>query len=273
MKTAAVLFSGGADCTLAAAQAAQRGDFDEVVLLTYLVPVSCMDDNSRRNVPHLERAFPQVSFHQEMLPVGPLLEKVISKHRWRFVAKHGLIEASLCLHCRLAMHVRTIMYCLDAGIRDVFDGSNITMALWVDQTRRGIQMVDELYAAFGITIQHPVFYDAGDDLFDLVKYLSDEDRRKLVPRSTSRQLHELGILADPGQKSDFAASYRAQPVCLGVVMSLMHSIGTVLPFRSYDSYNRDALRWYESKTTLFRTLLVDYRARRADSELGRACCG
>jgi hypothetical protein len=268
-RTALVLFSGGSDCTLAAAQVAQSGEFDEIVLMTYEVPVSCLDGNSKKNIPALQKAFPSVAFTHAMKPVGNIIDKVISKRKLSFVLKHGLIEASFCLHCRLGMHVCTIMYCLDNGIKAVFDGSNITMALWVDQTREGIEMVDRLYAAFGITIAHPVFYYGGDDLFNLVRFLSPEDKERATNKSTSSQLHEMGIVERSDHKSDLIASYRAQPVCLGVVMSLMHSLGTCLPFQSYEVFNRNALRWYADKTALFEVLLHDYQKRGASSELGR----
>jgi hypothetical protein len=69
--TAVVLFSGGSDCTLAAAKAARGGRFEEIILLTYEVPVSCLDENAGRNVPRLREAFPDVRFTHVMMPAGP----------------------------------------------------------------------------------------------------------------------------------------------------------------------------------------------------------
>ena len=268
---ALVLYSGGSDCTLAAAKVAEQERFDEILLMTYRVPVSCMDENSKRNIPGLAKRYPAVRFTHEMLPVGGVLDSVLTKHRIRSVLKHGLIEASLCLHCRLSMYVRTIMYCLDHDIRHVFDGSNVTMALWVDQTPEGVQIVDRLFSSFGISLEHPVFYYVGDDLFDLSKYFgTGESVRRFVHTSTSDELYELGITAHKNHKSDYQASYRAQPVCLGVVMSLLHSLGLTLPFRSYERFNGKALEWFTDKTTLFARLLREYEADRDDSELARA---
>jgi hypothetical protein len=265
---AVVLFSGGSDCTLAAARVAASREFDEIVLLTYEVPVSCMETNSKRNIPHLQRAFPDVTFTHQMMPVGDIINKVITKRKTSFVFKHGLIESSFCLHCRLGMHVRTIMYCLDEGIADVFDGSNVTMAIWVDQTRDGLKLVDELYGEFGVRIQHPVFQYAGDDLFDLLKFMDEDELRDIVKKSTSHELYAMGILPEKDHKSDFLASYRAQPVCLGVVMSLMHSLGYSIPLRGYRKYQEAALAWYRDKTALFRELLKEYQGDRQHSELG-----
>ena len=81
---AVVLFSGGADCTLAAAKAARTGRFQEIVLLTYKVPVSCLDENAGRNVPSLQAAFPDVQFTHVMLPVGAVIDKVLRKKKVRF---------------------------------------------------------------------------------------------------------------------------------------------------------------------------------------------
>lgn len=268
-KKAVILFSGGTDCTLVAAQVAKQRDFNEIILLTYEVPVSCLDSNSKKNIPSLQKAFPDVIFTHVMIPVEDILDKVITKKKFHFVIKHGLIEASLCLHCRLAMHVRTIMYCLDNDIQDVFDGSNITMALWVDQTNQGIEMVDYLYKVFGIVIKHPVFNYIGDDLFDLVKYLSKDDLKGVVNKSTSHELYEMKIIENKDHKSDYLTSYRTQPVCLGVVMSLLHSLGYSLAFRSYKEFNQKALNWYQEKTKLFEKLLLEYQANRQYSELGK----
>jgi len=268
-KKAIVLFSGGSDCTLVAAQVAQKGDFDEILLITYEVPVSCFDGNSQRNIPCLQESFPHTKFRHEMISVESVINKVITKRKVRFILRHGLIEASLCLHRRLAMHVRTIMYCLDNNIRHVFDGSNVTMGLWVDQTRKGLELVDQLYGAFGITAKHPVFYYGGDDLFNLVKYLGREELENIINKSTSHELYEIRVLKEKDHKSDYLASYRSQPVCLGVVMSLTHSLGWSLPFQSYSRFQDNALKWYQDKTGLFRELLVEYQREGKHSELGK----
>lgn len=268
---AMVLFSGGSDCTLAAAKVAEQKRFDELLLMTYRVPVSCLDENSTRNVPGLQRTFPDVRFTHEMIPVGGVIASVLAANRLRNVLKHGLIEASYCLHCRLAMYVRTIMYCLDHGIRHVFDGSNVTMALWVDQTPAGVQIVDRLFASFGITLEHPVFHYVGDDLFELSKYFAvGEHVGRFVYTSTSDELFERGITTQKNHKSDLQASYRAQPVCLGVAMSLCHSLGLHLPFQSYEKFNAQALAWYADKTAFFAERLREYEADREHSALARA---
>lgn len=268
-KKAVILFSGGSDCTLVAAQVAKQKKFTEIILLTYKVPFSCFDDNSKRNIPTLQNVFPDIEFTHEMIPVENVLDKVITKNKFNFILKHGLIEASVCLHCRLAMHIRTIMYCLDNNIEHVFDGSNITMALWVDQTRKGLKLVDDLYNEFGITIKHPVFEYVGDDLFDLVKYLSNDDLKYVINKSTSHELHEIKIVQKKDHKSDYLASYRTQPVCLGVVMSLLHSLGYSLAFQSYEKFNQKALNWYQDKTDLYRKLLIEYQTKHKYSELGK----
>ena len=266
---AVVLFSGGSDCTLAAAKAAQSGRFEEIILLTYEVPVSCLDANAGRNVPRLRTAFPGVRFTHAMMPAGPVIEKILAKKRLRSLVRHGLMEASLCLHCRMGMHVRTVMYCLDNDVAHVLDGSNVTMALWVDQTRKGLEMIDQLYRAFGITLEHPVVDYVGDDLFDLVKYLSPEELDGVIHKSTSQELHEMNVLGDGGHKSDYATSYRAQPVCLGVVMSLIHSLGYRLPFEPYPQFQRRALAWLRDKVEISTEMLTEYRNERRGSELGR----
>jgi hypothetical protein len=268
---ALILFSGGSDCTLAAAKVAEQKRFDEILLMTYRIPVSCMDENSKRNIPGLAKKYPETRFTHEMLPVGGVLNTVLTKNKLRNLFKHGLIEASLCLHCRLSMYVRTIMYCLDHDIRHVFDGSNVTMALWVDQTPDGVQIIDRLFASFGISLEHPVFYYVGDDLFDLSKYFAvGEHVGRFVHTSTSNELYELGIVPKGNHKTDLEASYRAQPVCLGVVMSLLHSIGLNLPFKSYQEFNGKALERLSDRTATFAELLREYQADRNDSELARA---
>jgi len=267
---ALVLFSGGSDCTLAAAKVAEQKRFDEILLMTYRVPVSCMDENSKRNIPGLAKKYPGVRFTHQMLPVDGVLRSVLAKNKLRNLLRHGLIEASFCLHCRVSMYVRTIMYCLDHDIRHVFDGSNVTMALWVDQTPDGIQIVDRLFASFGISLEHPVFYYVGDDIFDLAKYFAvGESVGRFVHTSTSHELYDLGITTQKNQKSDYQASYRAQPVCLGVVMSLLHSLGLTLPFNSYEKFNGKALEWFTDKTAIFAGLLREYQADRSHSELAR----
>lgn len=267
---AVVLYSGGSDSTLTASSAATKNMFDKIHLVTYDVPFALLEKNSRKNIPRLESKFPQIAFQHEILDLNDVLAAVMKIRKWRMFFKYGLIEASLCLQCRLAMHARTIIYCIDNKINHAFDGSNICMAVWVDQTTQGLQMVDQLYADFGISVEHPIFHYKGNDDFDMLRFLDQKDLRGCIDKSTMDELCELGIMSDPTFKSDWSKSYRHQPVCFGSIMTLAHSLCYYMPlYGGYTNYLDRALKWYAEKLAVLRQMVNEYAARPEISVLGK----
>ncbi len=68
-----------------------------------------------------------------------------------------MLTLSTCGFCKLAMHVRTLLYCLDNGIKTVADGSNRNMSFFPAQMPEVVLLVRELYKSFGIEYVTPVF--------------------------------------------------------------------------------------------------------------------
>lgn len=154
--SAAVLFSGGSDSTLAAALFAER--FGKVHLITldrfsfigarkYTLP----------NYERLCRTYGRERFERAVLPVGKL-HKAISYHDYLgTIRRYGRAVAGL-FFSKIAMHARVAAYCLEHNITSVGDGMVPYMSVYPDQNRIiAIDAVKKFYAAFGIRYENPVW--------------------------------------------------------------------------------------------------------------------
>ena len=158
VKELAVLYSGGTDSTCAAVLSA--GEYDRVHLITYRRFGLFHMEHAARNIALLRERFGEDRFVHTVIPVGHRLFKEISYARyWRMLAKYGLFLLSTCGLCRLAMHVRTIVYC-----RELVSATYATEptgmrpeALSTDQGPSLIEGIRTMYARYGIEYRTPVY--------------------------------------------------------------------------------------------------------------------
>jgi hypothetical protein len=166
------LYSGGADSSLAACRLAQV--FPEVHLNTFdrfgfLVA-------SKFPATHFERLrqrFPQTRFTHRVIPATRFYDEVESWRYWPSLRRHGLLVLNTCGHCKVALHWRNLVFCLQNGVRYASDGAVMNAEEFAEQNPRILMgELEGLYARFGIKLLHPA-YEEG---------LSTED-----------ELHDLGI--------------------------------------------------------------------------------
>ena len=113
-----VLYSGGSDSTLAAANVAQ--EYEKVRLITYnrfgFVETK---KNVMVNFERLKLRFSPDKFEIKIIDINEFFKRIQYDNYAYFIQKYGEICMSICGLCKLAMHWKTILYCLDNSITDV----------------------------------------------------------------------------------------------------------------------------------------------------------
>jgi hypothetical protein len=155
---ACVLFSGGADSTLAA-----------VVMLEEHTPVhllsfkhhhmSQVEKTSSKARELIAKYGPGRVVHQ-WLDMSSLWRGICQIPPRKSLLPKGIFALLLkpCLACKAAMHLLTLSYCQDRGIAAAADGAHPGGArLFPEQLPEGIQVLRDFYRRHGIDYQNPVY--------------------------------------------------------------------------------------------------------------------
>ncbi len=217
----AVLFSGGCDSTLASAIAAERAS--EVRLLTYRrlgifkagAPLAMAD--------RLKKKYPGTAFRFEIMDISREYSQLCYENYFVNIMKHGIKLVSVCGLCRLAMHWRTIIYCLENGINEVYDGAVEKAKTFPEQNRRiMIDSVKTLYSHFGIDYSNPV-YGLGEHV--------------------EEELYKKGIIPVKKMKQ---TERDKQPVCIDNLLFSAFA-NYYLGTHTWEEYERDLSELYAEK--------------------------
>lgn len=151
-----VLFSGGLDSSVAACAMIERGyDIDLLHINTGALISNHLPYIRKEEI---EKAYPMCKISlQEMASFGyfrklalTTLEDDILKYK----------VSMICIGCKLAMHVCTIRYCVNNGIKIAVDGSCKRQERYAEQRELTINAVKKLYSTYGIEYSNPIYmYD------------------------------------------------------------------------------------------------------------------
>jgi hypothetical protein len=101
------------------------------------------------------------------------------------------LTTMICLGCRLSMHARAIIHCLETGTPYLADGSTRRQAQVSEQLESVLDRHRRFYSAeFGVVHASPIYEEGRSD----------------------RRLHALGISENPNLKRQFIL-YDTQPTC------------------------------------------------------------
>ncbi len=266
------MFSGGTDSTLAAALEAKK--FDKVHLLTYKRFGLFSVNNSQLNVQKLKDKFGEDKFISHIVIIDKLTEYVFYERYLYNLRHHGFFLLSICGLCKLAMHIRTLIFCLDHNIGNVSDGANQGMYLFPEQISTVIDELKKLYAKFGINYNNPVFnYDPPKnigfaDRFHLESILKEKDPQKpsmkTKARTTGCQLHELGLMPSENVKGT-ELDRRMQPRCFQFILFNIFIKWYYLYDHSYEEYVKANVKLYKDKISHLTNTLEDYVQKRKHS--------
>ncbi|HLD30232.1 MAG TPA: hypothetical protein VJC03_07805, partial [bacterium] len=206
MKEAAVAYSGGTDSTCAAALLLDR--FERVTLLTYSRPGLFSPENSERNVRRLVRKYGGDRVTHRIIPLNRLYDFVSDDLRFHYMKKYGFLNLGGCGVCKLTIHLRTLVWCLDHGITSAADGSTRDLYLFPTQMEPVNREVKKMYSRFGLVYETPVYDTAlpeNSSLWDKIlraERLSDESGSpgEKGGESTGVILYRLGLMPAPNVK-------------------------------------------------------------------------
>lgn len=272
---ALLLYSGGTDSTLAACLLAEK--FDKVRLVTFRRFGLFSAGNPGVNAARLKRKYGDGRFSHETLPVDRLFERVSYDRFFKNFFRHGFFLLSTCGLCKLAMHLRAAVYCLDNGIKRVSDGANKGMDLFPDQQPGVIGMLREMYAGLGIEYSNPVFDFEGPqdvefaDRFHLERLpglAAERDAEHLARRkkTTGYKLFELGMMPSDNVKGT-ELDRSMQQRCFQFILFNIWLHWYYLPFADKARYVRESDAFFREKIARFSALLAGYREKGSASEL------
>ena len=149
-----LLFSGGIDSTYTAILMTKG--YKKIRLITYDRYGFINTENSRSAVRLLKDKFSESKFSHEIINIDWFFKMVSYQNYIQGLLKYKFFVLLTCGLCKLAMHWRTIIYCIDNNIKFVCDGSNQEM-IDPSQDKEVIGKMQELYNEFGIKYFNPVF--------------------------------------------------------------------------------------------------------------------
>lgn len=221
---AAVLFSGGSDSTLTASILSEK--YDTVHLLTYQHRGMKFEKKCIHSLKHLRDKFGEDRFVHSFFDINSVMDEIYFKFLAKDFREYGTYALPMCCgSCKLAMHVRTILYCQEKGVANAADGSNVELSeLFPEQMIPVLQQYKELYAKFGISYSTPVFH---------------------VNRSDYR-LYEMGVTKKRDYKNEHVL-YSNQHSCLYGNMLYAYTLGVSLPLLRRSSRKKLAEKYIAHK--------------------------
>lgn len=149
----ALLFSGGIDSTTAALLLAER--YEKVHLLSFCNGYGHYRiERTRSRAKELSKHCGSRFVHF-VASVRPFFERILADPLTEY-RRYGS-GFIWCLSCKLAMHARAIIYCLEHGINEAADGSSQSTGEMVEQMLVSIYLIREFYEQYGIAFRTPVY--------------------------------------------------------------------------------------------------------------------
>lgn len=188
---AAVLFSGGTDSTLAAAQMLE--EFDRVTLLTFDPGYLLFIKNTKVHAKKLQQHFGAERVTHLILDIRHYIKDILGSDPVEDAKEYGFNMSSLvCLGCRLSMHAFAISWCLEHKVPYLADGSIRAQSTIPEQMETVIRRNRRFYSqVYGIHHFSPIYEE------------SESDRR----------LDELGISGKKKLKKQFIL-FDTQATCI-----------------------------------------------------------
>lgn len=218
-----LMFSGGLDSTLTAVVLSER--FQRIHLVTYRMGKGLrFVNNSKFHVRELKLIIGEEHFTHNIID-----NKAIFRQLRKGFARDYVVYCNnkapfiYCLNCKLAMHARSIIYCIENGLRYWADGAVEAQNDRPEMMLQVLKMLEDLYAQYGIEFSSPIYYYGS----------RDDERRELL-----KQGFTLGLRTGDLHKT-------VQPLCLpGIIYAYWH----------YSAYpdEQDVVKFAKSKLPIVR---------------------
>lgn len=230
----ALLYSGGADSSLAACALAKT--FKTVHLNTFTRLGFVAPDFSSVHFNRMRERFPDAEFLHRFISAGRFYRALESHRFYSLARRHGWLVLNSCGHCKTALHWRNLVFCLQNGVRFAADGAVVNAEEFAEQNPRILMPeLERLYAGFGITLLHPVYQEGLD---------------------TEARLFELGI--SPKERIKMTA-HDMQVVCTQQILFAM-MMRIILSRHTFTEYEEMARAYLREKLAFIKRLTEDFVA-------------
>jgi hypothetical protein len=161
MKEIAHLFSGGTDSTYTVTLLVKL--FDRINLVTYERLGLHNVNYALVNYEKLKKMYGPNRINISFMNIDKEFRALCYNNYFSDLMKYGIYNLMNCGLCKLAMHWRTIIYCLDNNIKYVACGANPEIVWDPSQHLPAIQELRNLYESFGIQYFTPAFDTLPDE--------------------------------------------------------------------------------------------------------------
>ena len=222
MAHAAVLFSGGSDSTLAAAQILDH--CERVTLLTFDPGYLLFINNTRVHAKKLQQKFGSDRVDHQIIDIRHFIKEILGSDVAGDVSEYGFNLSSLvCLGCRLSMHAYAIVWCIRNEVPYLVDGSIRAQSTIPEQMESVIRRNRRFYSEkYGIHHFSPIYEE--DESDRRLEELGIADKRRLKKQFIlfdTQATCVFGVPADvygrlfygrlvPGQREDDSEQYCAE---------------------------------------------------------------
>lgn len=165
-KQIALMFSGGIDSTMAAVLLGKQ--YSKIHLLTYNNGYGhIFMKTTRKRVDELNSKIDS-KYILHLSSTKDLFEKISVNNIVNEIKTHksGFVW---CMGCKLAMHTKSIIYCLENNINEVADGSSKSTQTMVEQKPFSIALIKSIYLRFNIDYKTPVYHISREDEINMLK--------------------------------------------------------------------------------------------------------
>jgi len=273
MKQIAVLYSGGSDSTAAVVLVAAR--FEKIHLLTYKHSGLFHIENSRIGVERLRMKYGNDKFIHLIIDVDRLFKQITFAGYAENIKKYGFMNLSTCGCCKLAMHIRTLIYCLQNNIAFVADGANKHMKYFPAQMPGVIAELRAMYKKYRIEYINPVFdYECPEGEIDwshrlrseLPDFTGSAAESNFAENTTSNLLFKEGFY-ETGNIKAAEINQRMQARCFQFMLFSIFLHWYFLPKYGEEKYRQITERFFRDKIEYFSVLVRAYLQKKPDDKL------
>lgn len=238
---AALLYSGGSDSSLAACLLAQT--FPKIHLNTFTRYGFMATGFASIHYERMVRRFPDTEFVHDVIPAGKLYEEIESHEFFSALKDHGFMAFASCGHCKVALHWRNLLFCLEKRIKFAADGAVVDAEEFAEQNPRILMPeLKNLYAHFGISLVHPVYQEG---------------------LSTEEALYDLGIT----EKTRIKRTAKDMQVICSQQIGFAMFMRTYLQWHSFEEYEKNYRAYLKTKLEHIKTLTEKHLASPANSRI------
>lgn len=163
-KRCVVLYSGGLDSSLAACLMIEQGY--DVDLLHMNQGALISNHLSKIRYQEIKEIYPKSNITLSYMQVAGYFRSIALASIENDILENGV--NLVCIGCKLAMHAKAIIHCLNNNIKNVADGATKRQERYGEQRKCAIERIRKLYQKYGINYVNPVYeYEKTDIKYGL----------------------------------------------------------------------------------------------------------